>query len=218
MEKSIESIWKEGFLNKDQFIAPKLTNLYNKKSEHIVDKFTRMLKINLITIVAGSFFILGISWTVKIPYMGIGFFILLNTHAIINFKLMQGLHKIDKNMNSYQYLKSFDDWLKEMISLNQKFARVLYPLILLSIIAGFWFGTIGEDIPGDFFVNKLIVQYPEMLLVFGIPIYLLLGLMFIMALLAFTAGQIFKWDLYIIYGRVIEKLDEILKDMEELRA
>ena len=50
MEKSIETIWKEGFLNQDALIAPKLNNLYNKKSTHIVDKFKRMFRINLIAI------------------------------------------------------------------------------------------------------------------------------------------------------------------------
>ena len=29
MEKSIETIWKEGFLEKDVLLAPKLNDLYN---------------------------------------------------------------------------------------------------------------------------------------------------------------------------------------------
>ena len=44
MEKSIESIWKEGFLQKNAMVAPKLNNLYNKKSIHIIDKFKRMFQ------------------------------------------------------------------------------------------------------------------------------------------------------------------------------
>jgi len=39
MEKSIETIWKEGFLESDALVAPKLNDLYNQKSIHIVDKF-----------------------------------------------------------------------------------------------------------------------------------------------------------------------------------
>ena len=101
MEKSIETIWKEGFLHSDALIAPKLNNLYSKKSQHIVDKFTRMFRINLVAIVVGSFFIVGMSYLVQIPYMGIGLFIILNTLVIINKKLMRGLGKIDKNVNSF---------------------------------------------------------------------------------------------------------------------
>ena len=217
MEKSIESIWKEGFLNSDEFIAPKLNDLYNKKSEHIVDKFTRMFKINLIAIVGGSFVIMGMAWAVDIPYMGIGFFIMLNILAFFNFKLMKGLNNIDKNVNSYQYLKTFDSWLKEMVSINAKFARIFYPLIFLSIVAGFWFGSFGGDIPGDMLVNKLIAHYPDTVLVLGIPYYLWLGSIVIMVVLAFAGGRIYRWDLNIVYGRVIKKLNEILADMEELR-
>ena len=55
MEKSIENIWKEGFLKSDALVAPKINNLYNQKSIHIIDKFKRMFKINLIAIVAFSF-------------------------------------------------------------------------------------------------------------------------------------------------------------------
>jgi hypothetical protein len=31
MEKSIENIWKEGFLKNDALVAPTLNNLYNQK-------------------------------------------------------------------------------------------------------------------------------------------------------------------------------------------
>ncbi|MFT4738809.1 MAG: hypothetical protein ACI8QD_002937 [Cyclobacteriaceae bacterium] len=218
MEKSIESIWKEGFLNSKEFIAPKLNNLYNKKSEHIVDKFTRVFKINLIAIVAGSFFVMAMAWAVDIPYMGVGLFVLANTLAFINSKLMKGLGEIDKNVNSYQYLKTFDSWLKEMIAYNQKFARVFYPFAILSVAAGFWFGSFGGDIPGDMLVNELMISFPEMILLFGFPLYLCLGLILTMAVLAFSAGRIYKWDLNIVYGRLFKKLDEILADMEELRV
>ena len=50
MEKSIESIWKEGFLQKNALVVPKLNNLYDKKSIHIIDKFKRMFKISSIVV------------------------------------------------------------------------------------------------------------------------------------------------------------------------
>ncbi|MEQ8881903.1 MAG: hypothetical protein RLQ12_19835 [Cyclobacteriaceae bacterium] len=217
MEKSIETIWKEGFLNTGEFIVPKLNNMYNKKSEHLVDKFTRMFRINLIAIVAGSFLIMLMAWIIQIPYMGIGFFIMLNTLAYLNYKLMEGLHEIDKNVNSYQYLKTFESWLKKMISFNQQFARILYPSVFLSLVAGFWFGPFGGDIPGNHLANRLTDLSPEVLLVFGIPYYLLIALVLIMVLLAFAAGRIYRWDLNVVYGRVLSKLDEMIADMEELR-
>ena len=217
MEKSIESIWKEGFIKNDGFIVPKLTNLYNKKSTHIVDKFTSMFKINLIALFVGSFFIVGMSYFVQIPYMGLGLFVILNTLVVINKKLMKGLVKIDKNVNSFQYLKTFDSWMKMQISANEKFARFLYPFVFWSLLAGFWFGEMGGDVPGEIFINKLTTQYPDMILVFGLPVVGLLAVIILTMLLAYFGGKIYKWDLNLVYGRVLKKLDEILRDMEDLR-
>ena len=217
MEKSIESIWKEGFLKSDALVAPQVNDLYNTKSQHIVDKFTRMFKINLIAIVAFSFFILPMSYLVKIPYMGIGLFIILNVLVLINKKLLKGLLKIDKNVNSFQYLKTFDTWMKEQISLNEKFARFLYPLALLSVIVGFWFGSFGGDVPGENLVLELTKRFPDMLLVFGLPLFGVLGLLLVIVLLAYFGGRIYQFDLNLVYGRVLKKLDEIIEDMEELR-
>ena len=217
MEKSIETIWKEGFLKSDALVAPKLNDLYNMKSQHIVDKFTRMFKINLIAIVAGSFFILGMSYLVKIPYMGLSMFVILNILVLINTKLFKGLKKIDKNVNSFQYLKTFDSWMKEQISTNARFSRFLYPLILMSIFLGYWFGGFGGDVPGAEFVNELSARYPDMLLIFGLPWFVLLGGIVMMLLLAYFGGRIYKWDLNIVYGRILQKLDDIIEDMEELR-
>ena len=217
MEKSIESIWKEGFLKSDVLVAPKVNDIYNKKSEHIVDKFTRMFKTNLVVIVLGSFFVVGMSYAVNIPYMGIGMFIIVNALVVINKRLMKGLSKIDKNVNSFQYLKTFDNWMKEQISVNTKFSRFLYPLIFLSMVIGFWFGGFGGDVPGQIMVNELMLSYPDMVLVFGLPLYMLLGGILAIVLLAFFGGKIYRWDLNIVYGRVLKKLDEILTDMEELR-
>ncbi len=86
MEKSIESIWKQGFLNSDALVAPKLNNLYNQKSIHLIDKFKRMFKINLNAIVIGSLLFLGISFLIGIPFMGIGFFLTLSIIVIVNKK------------------------------------------------------------------------------------------------------------------------------------
>ena len=44
MEKSIETIWKQGFLKSDALVAPKLNDLYNQKSTHIIDKFNNMFR------------------------------------------------------------------------------------------------------------------------------------------------------------------------------
>ena len=218
MEKSIESIWKEGFLKSDALIAPKLNNLYNQKSKHIIDKFKRMFKMNLILIVLGSFIVLGVSFVVGLPYLGVPMFIILNVLVIINKKLLNTLKLIEKSTNSYEYLMTFDNWLKSQVNINKKFARFLYPVVFLSIVVGYWMKIVEGQRVGDHAVNKLLLTYPDLNLLFGIPIIGIIGVLLIVGILIFLAGRIYEWDLKIVYGRVFNKLDEIIADIKELRA
>ena len=87
MEKSIETIWKEGFLKGDALIAPKVNDLYSQKSIHIIDKYKRMFSINVNAIVAGSILFLVASYFIGIPITGIGFFLILNFVAFVNKRL-----------------------------------------------------------------------------------------------------------------------------------
>ena len=210
MEKSIESIWKEGFLKNDALLVPKLNNLYNQKSTHIVDKFKRMFKINLRAIVIGSFIVLIASFLVGIPVMGVLLFFLCNGLVIVNVKLLKGLEKINKNVSSYEYLKSFRDWLKEQISINRKMAGFYYPYIFLAMILGFWFS--------DFIQEEILGNPHQIYLVNGIPVYWTISILLITCLLAIFGGRMYTWEVGVFYGNVINKLEELITDLEELRS
>ncbi|WCO03163.1 hypothetical protein [Psychroserpens ponticola] len=217
MERSIESIWKEGFLKSDALVAPKINNLYNQKSIHIIDKFKRMFKINLIAIIAFSCIFLIVSFFVGIPITGIMFFVSLSVLVFINKQLLNGLDKIDKGASSYQYLKSFNEWIKKQIAINIKISRFLYPIIFISMVFGFWFKD-AEGMPlGERLVGEILVGFPDIYLVFGIPLIGIVIALFILVLLAYFGGRIYKWDLNLVYGRVFKKLEEMMTDIESLR-
>ena len=218
MKKSIETIWKEGFLKNEALVAPKLNDLYNQKSIHMVDKFKRMYKINIIAIIVFALFLLPFSYFTNMPYMGIPMFFLFSVVVLYSSKFKKKLDNIDTSLNSYQYLNSFNDWVKEMVSFNTKMSRYLYPYVFISMVLGFWFGSYGEDIPGEVFVNWLLEDYPNMSMVFGIPLIGIIGAIIIVVVLAFFGGRIGKWDLNLVYGRIMKKLDRLLSEMEELRA
>ena len=212
MEKSIESIWKEGFLQKNAMVAPKLNNLYTKKSIHIIDKFKRMFKINLQALVVFSFVLLPVSFFVKIPVMGVMMFILFNVIVIINKRLFKGLDKIDKNVSSYEYLKSFDTWMQEQIAINVKMSSYIYPYIFIAMISGFWFSSDFRETS-----NRILGNYqPDM--IYGMPIYWMVSMLVIIILLAVFGGRIYKLDLNIVYGGILKKLAELIADMEDLRT
>ena len=218
MERSIENIWKEGFLKSDALIAPKINNLYSQKSIHIIDKFKRMFKINLIAIVAFSFAFLIVSFIVGIPITGVIFFVTLSVLVIINKKLLNDLNKIDLGVSSSQYLKTFNQWIQKQIAINKKISRFLYPIIFISMILGFWFKD-AEGMPlGERLVGEILIGFPDTYLIFGIPIIGIVIVVVIIGLLFLVGGRIYKWDLNIVYGRVFKKLEELMTDIESLRS
>ena len=218
MEKSIEDIWKEGFLKTDALIAPKINKLYSQKSIHFIDKFKRMFKINLIAIVAFSFIFLIVSFFIGIPITGVIFFVTLSVLVFINKKLLNDLEKIDLGVSSYQYLKAFNQWKNKQIAINKRMSKFLYPIIFISMILGFWFKD-AEGIPlGERLVNEIRIGFPDVYLVYGIPLIGIISVILILVLLAFFGGQIYKWDLNIVYGRVFKKLEELMTDIESLRS
>lgn len=218
MEKSIENIWKEGFLKNDALVAPKINNLYSQKSIHIIDKFKRMFKINLIAIVAFSFIFLIISYFVGIPLMGAIFFIALMVLVVVNNKLLNGLESIDKGENSYQYLKSFNQWIEKQVAVNKKMSTFLYPVIFMSLIIGFWFKDAEGVYLGKRLVAEVLTHFPNIYLIAGIPLIGIVIMFIILGLLAFFGARIYQWDLNIVYGRIFKKLDELLADLESLRS
>ena len=205
MEKSIENIWKEGFLKNDALVAPKINNLYSKKSIHIIDKFKRMFKINLIAIVVFSFFFLIVSFFQGILLMGAIFFVALTVLVIVNKRLFNDLEKIDKGLSSYEYLKAFNQWIQNLLVINKRFSIFFYPTIFLSMILGFWFKDV-EGIPlGKRLVNEILIGFPDIYLIQGVPLTGIIIIIFIMGLLVFFGGRIYQWDLNLVYGRVFKK-------------
>jgi hypothetical protein len=150
--------------------------------------------------------------------MGVPMFIGMNVLVLLNKRLLNSLKLVDKCENTYDYLNAFDSWLKSQINTNKNFARFFYPFVFLSIITGFWMKKSGSQRIGDHTVQKLLLTYPDLQLVGGVPVVGVLGALLIVGILALLAGRIYEWDLKIIYGRLFKKFDELLADIKELRA
>ncbi len=217
MEKSIETIWKEGFIKNDALVAPKLNDLYNQKSIDIVEKFKRMYKLNRIGIVAFAIIIIPISYITGMIYMGIPMAILFIAVTFVAQKFSKQLDTIDKNKSSYEYLSSFDNWVKDMITVNSKLSTFMYPYIFMAMVLGFWFIEIEGNILGNMLTSGIISEFPNTFIVSGFPILLLIPFFLAIAILAFFGGKIGKWDINLVYGRILNRLENLLSDMEELR-
>ena len=215
MEKSIESLWKEGFLKSDMLIAPKINNLYNQKSKTLIEKIQRMMKINLILILAASLLILIWWYFNDVLYLGIFIFTLLNSMAIYGMIQMDRMKKtIDYGESSYHYVKAFHHWINHVIENNTKLMRFFYPLMFIAAAGTVWYSNDNEK-----FLSELVIRHvPNVLMWGGIPVIFIVGILVIAVAMAVFGGSIYKWDVDLVYGRVFKKLDEIIADMEELRS
>ncbi len=213
MEKSIENIWKEGFLQSDALIVPKVNDLYNQKSQHTVDKLLRMGKNNVIAILAGASIILIVSILADTPYTGI--FIFLQFVWLIWYSRRQALkiEQIDKGKTSYEYIKAVNQCLHKMISGYAKVYRFFYPTFILAFALGMWESNIGQIL-----FEKVLEEFPNMKLWRGVPVYWMAAVLLLAALMGIFAGRISRWDIRVIYGPVLKKLEELETEMEELRA
>lgn len=213
MEKSIEEIWKNGFLQNEALVAPKVNDLYNQKSKNIVDKLLQMGQMNIYAILIGSFIILFVSVLTGATIMGLALFFLLGWLVLAGRELKKKVDEIDKSTSSYAYLKAVNSWRNDAIALYTRIYRVFYPLFVLSIGIGFWFSTFGTDLA----VN-LAEKFPNMIYILGMPLYPLIVLLTIAALSSIFAGRIYRLDLNIVYGSVFAKIEELIADMDELRS
>ena len=135
MKNSIETIWKEGFLNEKSLVVPKINDLYNQKSKHLVDKMKRMFRINLIIIIILSIVIPIVYYFLDVIWQGGAASVLILLTAWYGKLQMHGLKTLDQGATSLDYLKSFDRWLKDVFSKSEKIARYYYTLCFLIAIS-----------------------------------------------------------------------------------
>ena len=211
MEKSIESIWKKGFLKEDALIAPKVTNLYQQKSKSIVEKMQRMFVLNFYYIIGLAAFFLAGSFLLKAPIPGIFVTSLFVVIIYMGYHENKKMIRIDQSVNSFQYLKDFDLWRKNAISAYGKLYAFFYPLFFLGLIVAIWQSPILNK-P----LRHIMANHPDMKLLYGIPIYWLIIAGTVVLLSAMFSQKLYQLDLNLVYGRVFKKLDEIIQDIETL--
>lgn len=211
MEKSIEAIWKKGFLDSEALVVPKLNNLYNQKSKTIIDKLKRMMKINIYAIMFFAFLNMGLYAALGTPYAGVFIFILFMGVCWISIKQERTMKNIDASLSSYDYLKSFDSWLKMAISNNSKVMRFFYPLVFLAALM-----PIVHTLKSGEVTNAAILNSGYHL-VYGIPTFAWIIAIAIAVLIYVFGGKIYKWDVSLAYSRIFKKLENMISEMEELR-
>lgn len=199
MEKSIESIWNEGFLKNESLLAPKITNLYTQKSKLLLEKFKRTYQIDNKSLIPLAI-IVGIG-VALFGYILLGVYLMIIFLGLyfINRKLLSGLESIELYSNSYNYLLEYRNMINKIIKFYTKLIGLGFPFVCL---VGYWLYFKDTEI----FLN---LMERELLTVIGI----LLALAFGLSMLGLVS---YRLTSELVYGKYIRKLNDIIKDMEEL--
>ena len=111
MTKSIEAMWKEGFVNEAKLTAPEINDLYNRESENMVDKLLKMFDLNIKAIIWGCVIMLVMMSLIGAPFLGLYICGLILPLIIIAKKELKKTVNLSKGQSSYDYLVSFNHWL-----------------------------------------------------------------------------------------------------------
>lgn len=211
MEKSIENIWKNGFSDSNKLVAPKVFDLYNRKSINTVDKLLEMGKTNLLFIAGGGILLLIVAINNGATLAGLVLFGLLMISVRYGKKQSEKVKQIDKSQSSYTYLKAVKLWLDETIQGYTKLYRVLYPALILT----FSIGLLTSDAFSEVLAH-MSQKSPGLLTFLGIPLVWYIPILLLAAASALFTKRLFKADLNIVYKGVFNRLDALISDMEEL--
>ena len=213
MRKTIEATWRDGFLNPDALVAPKVNDLYTRKSMHIADRIQRMLRINQIAIVIGAPVAGAVLVAVGMPYAGA-----IMCTAWVGLVVVRQLYIAKFNapansLDSYHYLKAFHGWLKDRMARSKRLQRHLYAVTFIAFAIG-----MGESASGQLLIRFLVESNPGLRLVNGVPLILIVCVVAIAIVVELLGGVIFDFDVNTGYRHVFRKLDEMVAEMEELRG
>lgn len=212
MEKSIEAIWKKGFLNEKSLVAPKINDLYNRRSMHLVDRMIRMFRLNLTIIVITAIVFPIIYYFLDAIWQGAAASVLLLLTAWYNKRQINSIKTLDQGTTSLDYLKSLDQWLKDVLLKSEKIARFSYPLYVLIAIS-----TIGSAWNQQGLTLKIHQKFPDLILIEDIPLFAqIIAAVAILLMFCFSV-KIYKWEVRLMYGRVLDKLEETISEMEKLK-
>ncbi|CAM1370120.1 conserved membrane hypothetical protein [Tenacibaculum sediminilitoris] len=205
MEKSIEKRWNEAFINEQSLIAPKINNIYNQKSKSVINKIKRTYEFDNkgLLPMAGIVVIGGIllSETIIGAY---GAFLILSLY-FFNSRLLKRFNSIDVKSDNLTYLKNYRNVINLVSKATKKLFVFAIPLAIVSIFA------LAYAVKEKSFLSNYISSDSSFLDIIGVGL--------IVAIVTGIIGfVVYNISTRILYYSLISKLDDIIKEMEELKT
>jgi len=205
MEKSIEQIWKEGFIN-ENLVIPKIKSLYNQKSISLVDSIINKFKKEVLLLIPLGIVIFIFNILLdndNAIFWGIISAIPCFVWFFLGKKQISSLKKIDYKANSYYYLISIQEKMNQIKRFNKRLTISSVPIFLFPMLIYTYFNQQGKTIGEIFGVNNL--NYPTVAIFLLLPIFTIIG--------ALITEFLFK---SMTRNKTV-KLDTLIKEMEDLR-
>lgn len=205
MDKSIENIWKSGYVNK-QFILPKIEKMYNQKSISFVEKMIAGFKWEVYILIPATALIFlfniwldndnAIFWGIISSIPGLIWFFL-------GKEQLKSLKKLDYLLCSYDYLVSIRAKLISIRKYNRNLAIFSVPILLFPMLLYTYYNQAGKTIGEIFGINGF--NYSTIYIFLLLPIFTLLTVI--------IANINFKF----VVSKTTKGIDALISEIEELR-
>lgn len=204
MEKSIEKIWNEAFVEEQALIAPKVNDLYNKKSKSLIHKIQRTYEIDNKGLIPMAILVAGGMAVFSEAIIGFyGAFLILCLY-FFNRRLLKQFDMIDVKSDNLTYLKNYKKVMMSIIKATKKMFMYALPVAVLSIF------VLAHSISEQSFLSKFITRDMNFLQIVGIGV--VLGV-----LISIFCTLVYMISTKILYATLVSKLDAIIAELEELR-
>ena len=201
MDKSIEKIWSEGFQDEKYLIPPVINDLYNKKSILTVDKLKSVSKKDNWSIIPLSIIIL-IFFIIKSKLLfGLYISALMLSLFFLNRKKLKFLYTINTSQSCFQYLGKLQEMIKNNVKSTTRLLGIGLPFFGYLGLCIFIFESNMENFILETYSSK-------QLLIKSIIILMSLSVIGIIS---------FRLANYLVYGRLIKKIDEMIDELNLLK-
>ena len=204
MEKSIETIWKKGFFEETPVNIPKINDLYNRKSIHLIDKLLRTLQVDLWSLIPVTVLVTGwLFYQSESLLIGLATALCCLLLFFMGRTKVEQLKKLDKGTNCYQYLNDVKSWIKETVSFYTKVMAIGGPLFVLFV--HFVLMNISTDHAFSQVYDKLGTDGTFWFIGLSLLVTAILGV------------SVYRLSVKAVYGTTLHKIDTLIEDMSELR-
>ena len=213
MEESIENIWKKGFVDEASSI-PRIDNLNSLKSIYFMDKLKRRYRVNVLILMLTAIMVLFAFILGGVPFIGLFMFTLFAVLALLGKIEINKLDRLDKGSSNFEYVKSIDDWLKNLLAKFALVYRIWVPLLFIGFSLAILRTNLFVPFIGETLLERLVDSSSKAVFM-GLPFGGLMIILTLAIILSYFSGFLFKKEIKSIYGDLIGKLDELLVDFDQ---